>query len=127
MSDYIASCTLEVNSQKVSDFKTVTEGKREIKKQVKLMGKTGFITTTPTYTVTVDYVVPQSGAFDWEKVSGGTLTILKEGGAKVTYTGVSTLEVGESKIDGENEEVQNISLGAIARKEETWKSSQSNS
>lgn len=117
MSDYIASCTLEVNGQKISDFKAVTEGAREIRKQFKKMGGTGFITTSPLLGVSVDYLVPQVSPYDWDALTGGTLTIVYEGGRTVVYTGVSTLSVGEAKADAENEMVQTVQLGAEARKE----------
>jgi hypothetical protein len=117
---YVTEATLEINGQKISDFKGVSEKPRRLRKQVKLMGgKLGHGRLTAEYGVTLDYVVPAAPAvFDFAAVEDGTLTLVYEGGRRVIYTGVSTLEIGEAKTDGENELVQTIDFGATGRREE---------
>lgn len=118
MSEYVSGVTLEVNGQEITDFKTVTEGGRTLRKQVALMNKTGHVNVTPRHTVSVDYVVPKDAPeFDFDAVVGGTLTIDKGNGRRIQYGGVCTLEIGESKYDGDNEVVRAISLSAETRTE----------
>lgn len=117
--NYVNRCTLTVNGQAIEDFKSVTENERELARQVKLMNKTGHCGVTARPGVKVDYVVPEDApAFDFAQVNAGTLTIEYENGKRITYTGVRTLKIGESKIDGDNELVQTIELGAEKRLEE---------
>jgi hypothetical protein len=114
--EYVTKVSLEVNGQEITDFKSVTEGERELRKKIKLMNKTGFVKTTPDFTVQVEYMLPTDDPeFDFESVENGTLTIDKENGVRITYTGVSTLKIGEAKYDGENEMTQVIDLGATGR------------
>ncbi|MFH1028484.1 MAG: hypothetical protein V1791_10825 [Pseudomonadota bacterium] len=118
MSEYVAKVSLEVNGQEITDFKAVSEGGRTLRKQVPLMNKTGHTNVTQRYTASVDYVVPSDAPeFDFDSVEGGTLTIDKGNGSRVTYGGVCTLEVGETKYDGDNEAVKTISLSAETRTE----------
>lgn len=117
--EYVAKATLEVNGQLVDDINSVTEKKVEVRKAVKLMNKTGVVKITPQYGVQVEYVIPKDAPeFDWEGVEDGTLTVDKENGMRVTYTGVYTLEVGDAKYDGEKEATRNIELAASGRVEE---------
>ena len=118
MSDYVNSVTLDVNGQEITDFKTFTDNERELAKQVNLMNKTGFMKTTPRPGCKVDYVVPEEGGFDWASVVDGRLSVEYPNGKRVTYTGVHTLKIGEAKVDGDNEVVQAIDLGAVKRVEE---------
>jgi hypothetical protein len=115
MGDYLNKVTLEVDGQEVTDFKTFTEKELELAKQVNLMNKTGFMPVTPRYGVNVDYVVPAEGEFDWESVKDGRLTAEYPNGQRITFTGVRTLKIGEAKVDGENEVVRTIELGAVKR------------
>jgi len=118
MSEYVSGVTLEVNGQEITDFKSVTEGGRTMRKQVPLMNKTGHINTTPRHTADVDYVVPADAPeFDFDSVVGGTLTIDKGNGRRVQYGGVCTLEVGDAKYDGDNEVVRSIKFSAETRTE----------
>ncbi len=118
MSEYIAAVTLEVNGQEITDFKSVTEGGRAIRKQVPLMNKTGHINTTARHTVDVEYTPPKDAPeFDFDSVVGGTLTIDKGNGLRIQYGGVCTLEVGETKYDGDNEAVRTIKFSAETRSE----------
>lgn len=115
MSEYVSRCRLEVNGETIEDFKSVTEGERELAKQVNLMNETGIMKKTPRPSLTVDYVVPSGPGFDWDGLTDGRVTIEYEDGTRITYTGVRTLKVGEAKADGENEMVQTITLGAAKR------------
>lgn len=118
MSEYVSRVLLEVNGQEVDDFKTVTEGEVELAKQVKLMNKTGSMDTTPRYTIEVEYVVPSDAPeFDFEGVKNGTLTIDKQNGVRVTYTGVTRLKIGSVKYDGDNEATKTINFGAAGKVE----------
>lgn len=115
MSEYIIRCTLDVDGQSVTDFKAVTIKETELHKPVNLMHKTGFAGVTPRHGVTVDYVVPQTDPeFPWEGVKDGRLTVEFENGRKKTFTGVYILKVGDMKVDGENETVRSIELGATS-------------
>lgn len=114
--EYVTRCTLDVNGQSIEDFKSVTEGEIELHKQVNLMNKTGHAAVTARHGVTVDYVVPlDAPEFDWEGVAGGTLSIEFENGKRTTYTGVYVLKIGEQQVDGEDETVRTIELGAEKR------------
>ena len=116
--EYVANAALEVDGQLVDDINSVTEKKVEIRKAVKLMNKTGVVKITPQYGVQVEYVIPKDAPeFDWEGVENGTLTVDKENGVRVTYTGVYTLEVGDVKYDGEKEATRNVELAAEGRTE----------
>lgn len=117
MSEYVTNVLLEVNGQNIQDFNSVTEGEAELAKQVKLMNKTGFANLTARHTVMVDYVVPSDAPeFDFASVKNGTLTIDKQNGVRVTYTGVRTLKIGETKYDGESEgTVRAITFGAAGK------------
>lgn len=114
--EYVNQVLLEVNGQGITDFKSVTENEVEIRKEVKLMNKTGVARVQPTYGVQVEYVVPKDSAeFDFENVSDGTLTIDLNNGVRKQYAGVSTLKIGETKYDGENEATRTIDLVAEKR------------
>lgn len=117
--EYVSRCTLDVNGQSIEDFKSFTEKEREVRKAVNLMNGTGFAGKTPRHAVSVDYVVPlETAEFDWDAVKNGTLTVELENGARLTFSGVYTLKVGEMKVDGENETVRTIELGAVNRIQE---------
>jgi hypothetical protein len=116
MAEYVLAVLLEVNGRNIDDFNEVSEGEIEVSKQVNLMNKTGFGRMTARYTVEVGYVVPaDKPEFDFESVQDGTLTIDKQNGVRITYTGVHTLTIGATKYDGANEAVRTITLGATGR------------
>ena len=118
MDQYISKVELAVNGQTITDFKGFSEKARELNKPVKLMGKTGFVGQQARHEVDVDYVVPQTGAFDWSAVIDGTLTVTMDGGTVIRFTGVTVQTIGEAKFDGENETTRTITLGATGRTEE---------
>lgn len=113
MGEYVSRVLLEVNGQEITDFKSVAPAEVELRKQVKLMNKTGHTNITPRYSIKVEYVIPSDVTpYDWASLEGGTLTIDWENGKRTTYTGVCTLKDGEAKADGDNEITKSIELGA---------------
>jgi hypothetical protein len=116
MTEYVSRVLLDVNGKSIDDFKSATENEVELHKQVNLMNKTGHMKVTPRYGVQVEYVVPETESeFDWEDIADGRLTIEKMNGARVTFTGLYVLKIGEAKADGENEMTRTIDLGAEGR------------
>ena len=118
MGEFVNSVTLDVNGQEITEFKTFTEDERELAKPVKLMNGTGFMDVTARHGCKVDYVVPEEDEFDWDSVKNGRLSVEFASGQRVTFTGVYTLKVGAAKLDGENEVVKTIELGAKKRVKE---------
>lgn len=117
--EYVTRVLLEVNGQSIDDFKTCTEGEREMYGTVKLMNTTGHAKKLERPTAKVDYVVPLDGTeFDFTQVIGGTLTIDRQNGTRVKYTGVYTTKIGEAKYDPETEcTVKSIEFSAKKRAE----------
>jgi hypothetical protein len=104
--EYVSQVLLEINGKKITDFKSVTEGERELYGAVKLMNGTGHYKKQERPTVKLDYVIPLDGAeFDFTEVRGGTITIDYQNGTRRRYTGVYTTKIGEAKFDGESEGV----------------------
>lgn len=118
MSELVSLISLEVNGREITDWKNVKEGARVIRKQANLARKTAHFNVTPRLTVSVDAVIPSdSPEFDYASVADGTLTIDYLNGRRITYGGVSCLEVGETTFDGENEAVRPVTFGATSRSE----------
>ena len=102
--EFINQILLEVNGKSITDFKTVTEGERELYAPVKLMNGTGHSKKQERPTVKVDYAIPSdTPEFDFTTVKGGTLTIDRQNGTRIKYTGVYTTKIGEAKYDAEAE------------------------
>lgn len=119
MSEYVASVNLEINGKNIDDFKSVSEKEIERHKQINLMRKTGVVSVTPRYGVEVEYVIPKdSPEQDWAEVANATLTIDKDNGKRITYSGVYVMKEGAVKYDGENEATKTIDLVALERIEE---------
>ena len=113
------AASLAINGQNIEDFKSFTENARELARQVNLMNKTGHVGVTQRPGCMVNYVVPLDGdEFDFDSVVDGTLTIEFENGKRTIFTGVRTLTIGESTIDGDNELVRQITFGAEKRRVE---------
>jgi hypothetical protein len=115
MSQFINVARITINGEEETNIKTITEfaGGLEIARQVKLMKKTGSADVVPRYMLGVDYVYPLTETErDWAKVKDATVEIIFDNGSKNTYTGVRTLNIGEKKIDPENDTVSAISLMA---------------
>jgi len=117
-SEYVSNVTLEVNGQEIDDFKKVEVGEVELNKQVNLMNKTGTTGITPRRTVVVDYVIPEDAPeFDFTTVKNGTLTIGYQNGKRIQFFGVTTLKIGATSFDGDNEAVRSITLHATDEQE----------
>jgi len=119
MRKYASTIVLEVNGQKLEDFKKFKEKPIKHRKQVDLMGTTGAANVTSRFGFSLDYVIPDASTrFPFPDVENGTATITYESGAKVIYTGVTMLEEGEADHDGENEITKTIDFMATGRREE---------
>jgi len=117
--EYVSKVLLEINGQEIEDFDSVEEPESEIFKSVKLMNKTGHTAVTQRYEgLTVDYIIPSDApSFDFRQVAGGTLTIDRMNGTRITYGGIYTTKVGKIKYDGDNVAKQTIELSAESRTE----------
>lgn len=117
--EFIAKCTLFVNGEEETNFKAVREMEYTARAQVMLMNKTGFTKRQARYGLVIDYVRPATGTpRDWDALENGTIVIEYEGGSRVLYSGCAMLSSGEGPLDGENEYVRSITVGAEDRKEE---------
>lgn len=118
MSEYVSKVLLEVNGKEITDFKQVEEEEFELNKEVNLMNKTGYVGVTPRYKANVDYVIPKDAEeFDFPAVKDGTLTIDRNNGTRIQFTGVTTLKIGSVSYDEEKEAVRKISFMATDRTE----------
>lgn len=115
---YVKQVLLEINGQNITDFKSVTEGERELFGTVKLMNGTGHVKKQERPTVKVDYVIPSdTPEFDFTTVKGGTITIDYQNGTRRKYTGVYATKIGEAKFDdGDDGVVKTIEFSATAVK-----------
>ena len=110
--EYVSQVTLDVDGQSITDFKECSES------EVELMGKTSFCKVTPRYGVKVNYVIPSDAEeFDFNSVGNGRLTIDRQNGKRITYTGLYPLKIGETKY-GKDEAKKEIEFGAEDRIEE---------
>lgn len=117
--EYVTQALLEINGQSITDFKTVTEGERELYGPVKLMNKTGHGKKRERPSAKLDYAIPSDGPeFDFTTVKGGTLTIDRENGTRIKYIGVYTTKIGEAHYDVDAEcVVKTIEFSATKRLE----------
>ena len=110
---------LEINGQRVTDFRSFTEKAVTVRKTVPLMGKSGVAKTTARRELGVEYVVPANKAeFAWEGLEDATLSAVYEDGSRETWTGVAVLTVGEAKHEDGNEVVRQIDLVAAKKRVE---------
>jgi hypothetical protein len=111
--EYVSQVLLEINGKSITDFKSVTEGERELYGPVKLMNTTGHMKKKERPSAKVEYVVPSdTPEFDFAQVKGGTLTIDYQNGTRKKYTGVYTTKIGELKLDGDGDPVKTIEFSA---------------
>lgn len=104
--EFVSRVLLEINGQSITDFKSVTEGERELYGNVKLMSGTGHVKKMQRPSVKLDYVIPlDSPEFDFAQVKGGTITIDYQNGTRRQYAGVYATKIGEAKFDGESDGV----------------------
>ena len=116
---YVNQVLLEINGQNITDFKTVTEGERKLYGAVNLMNTTGHSKKQERPTVKLGYAIPSdTPEFDFTQVKGGTITIDRQNGTRVKYTGVYTLTIGEAQYDEDAEcVIKQIDFSAKKRSE----------
>lgn len=115
--ELVSRVFLEINGEEI-DFDTVEEKEFDLAKAHPLMHKTAHFAVTSRYGASVEYPIPfDSPEFDFMKVKGGTLTIDRMNGVRVTYTGVRTLKIGTIKYDGDNAAKKSIEFSAENRQE----------
>lgn len=116
-SKYIAAADVILDGAELKDVKRVREGRRVLRKQVKVMRRRGSIRQTPNYMIELDTLIPEDGpGYDYESIEDKTLTIEYDNGTKAIYLGVSTLEVGDEEFDDDNETIRKVTLVAADRK-----------
>lgn len=113
MANYVTRASLEVSAPNgattnIIDFKAVSEKARVLRKKVPLMYQSGTAAITQRYEVDADYVVPEVGGFNFDDITGGTLSIIYDNGNTITFGGVATAEIGDATVDGENEVVKKV-------------------
>lgn len=115
--EYVSEVGLEINGQRITDFKSVTEDAVTVRKPIKLMKKTGIISVTPQHGLKLAYAIPKDSAeFDFCAVADGTITIDYENGKRIKYTGVYCTEIGETTYDGGDDgAIRNISFVATKK------------
>jgi len=119
MALYVNRVSLEFDGQVFTDFESFTDNSVTKAKQVNMMNKTGHALMTPRYGFSVSTKVPVTGwPIDLFNIVGGTATVEYDGGRRVTYTGVHTLETGEGTSDGETELTRAITFGAEDKRDE---------
>jgi len=113
---FVTRTFLEVNGTSVAEFRSVTEKAVIARKPVNLMYSTGVAELTKRYQLTVEYVYPRSVTpFDFLGVENGTLSVEYDSGERHDFGGVSCLEVGDGKIDGETEMLKEITFMAATK------------
>lgn len=116
MSNYISAATVVVDGEELEDVKKVREGRRTVRKSIKVMKRRGRVKTTPDYTIELDTVIPEDGpGYDYESIEDKTLTIEYDNGTKIIYLGVSVLEIGDEEFDDDNEAIVKVTLSAEDR------------
>jgi hypothetical protein len=114
--EYVSRINLEINGLNIDDFDSVEEKEVDIAKPVNLMNGTGFFDVTERYGATVDYIIPKDAPeFDFRAVKGGTLTIDRQNGTRITFTGVRTTKIGATKYADDNAAKKSIELHATGR------------
>ncbi len=116
---YVSRISLEINGQEIDEFSKCSEGEVEYARQVKLMNGTGFCNTVPRFEVDVDYVIPfGSPEFDFTQLTAGnsgTLTVDRQDGTRITFSGVTLLKMGRLDYNEEKEAFRTVTLGATGR------------
>ena len=111
--EFVSQVLLEINGKSITDFKSVTEGERELYGAVKLMNSTGHTRKQERPTVKLEYVIPsETPEFDFSEVRGGTITIDYQNGTRRKYTGVYTTKIGEAKFGDDDGVVKSIEFSA---------------
>lgn len=118
MALFVTRAVLEVNGSSITQFKSFSEKAIVANKAVPLMYSTGGAELTKRYQLEVEYVYPRDTTpFDFLTVTGNgaTLSVEYDSGERHDWGNVRTLEVGDAKVDGENELVKAITLMAESK------------
>lgn len=119
MEKYLSTITLVINGEEESNWKSIEEDARTVRKTVNLAKKTGVMNVTQRFGFKMDYAIPaDEPERDFEGLEDGTVVLDYENGRRVTFTGVNVTEIGGPKFDGENEAVRSITFVAENRIEE---------
>ena len=119
MAESVVIARLEINGVNIEDINSITPGAYTPGKQVELMNKTNFARMTPRHTLQINYVHPAIGyPVEVDNIRNGTATIELEGGKRITYGEVNTMEVGEGTINMTDEYNYPITYSAASRTEE---------
>ena len=112
----VSRVDVSIDGQQMDDFKNFKVLERQIREQVNLMRKTGYVNKTIREKFSLDYVTPVGGnPFDFEDIEGSTVLVAKDGGGFIHYAGVVCLIEGEETYDGEKESVKTVTFGAESR------------
>jgi hypothetical protein len=115
MGKYVARVDVAIDGENISDMKNFKEHELNLRDQVNLMKKTGYVNKTLRHQFSLDYVIPAGARYDFASVEQAACVIAAEDGGAINYAGVCSLKVGEAAYDGEKEVVQTITFGAESR------------
>ena len=117
MSVYCSRVALKHNGEEITDFKSFTENAQTHRRVVELMNKTGVSRVKARHGFKLEYVHPEEGEApkDFSIIENATFTAVREDGKRIQYLGVSCLETGEAKTDGENDKVSEIMFMATGK------------
>lgn len=120
MKKYVSRVIVMREGERITDFKNFKKSEVAYRDTVELMGSTGTVEKTPQQGFSIDYVIPVSNAkLSWSDVIDETWSIqYREGGARMTYTGVDCISEGEAVTDGQGETVMTLTFAAEDRIDE---------
>lgn len=118
---YVSSIKLSLTNEEITDFQTVKLPTRILRQLVELNSGVGFIEIeNPVMNnIEIAYVVPaNTPEFDFDPVVNARLTVDRKNGSRLTFTGVSTLQVDGETYERNGESVRTITLMAEKFKKE---------
>lgn len=116
---YVSRVTVMRNGTRLGHLKNFKEGEQEYRKEADLMGGSGSVETAAKYKFSLDYAIPKTGAkTDWLDVEDETWVVERDGGGRVTYSGVDCLKKGEVTYDAQQEAVIPLEFIATSRDED---------
>jgi hypothetical protein len=117
--NYINATSVVIDGEELKHVKKVREGKRTVRKAIKLMRRRGTVRVTPDNTVELECLIPEDEPeYDYATIADKTLTLEYENGTKVIYTEVSVIEVGDEEYDDDNEAVRKILLHSVGERQQ---------
>lgn len=115
----VTKVTLEIEGEEFTNLQEFSEDARVLAKKVKYMNKRGSAKITPEFGFTVNVVLDRNVNVDFlDSIEDATVVIEYDGGDRVIFLTVETLEVGEWTANGEDEVVYPVSFTAEERKSE---------